>query len=131
MPKNAETIEIAWTALAVVGALIALWGVYTAIVQINLAKRSKTNGARLMVARATGQRETLRVITQVLFGISGYMAMMRPNSPTPPGIPSRLVIVVLLMGGAFFTVLQSLLDQLNRRRLISYLEENPPIAKDC
>lgn len=103
-----------WTIAALVGAVIAAWATYDAV--LDLRALGATSNGRRILAVGWVRREAIRFLIQVTWAGIGFAALQRPEGPANP-------LVLLLVGTNVALALNTILDARDRirlRRIIGY-----------
>ena len=117
-----DPIVVGWTVIALIGTVVALYGLWSARATELAAAAAGHNGARLRVARLSRWRERLRVLFHLMFFVAGLLAMLREPTPNTPQNGSRTAVIGFLVAGQAVVTLGSVVDQVGRQRLMVYLD---------
>lgn len=111
-----QVVEVVWTIVAAIGLVACFIGLREAVGDRTYLRANNLNGRRLIVAQGLIRREALRLCIQLAGGYIGIYALGQPNPPD-----ARLnFLTFLLVAMQVFTVINTVLDQRDRARLIAY-----------
>ena len=115
--SNANWVEVAWTAGAIIGATLLLPMVIDSWRYLRYLQRSGMNGALLISARSRLRDERKDLIEMTIFSVLGIASVIEPSPSGSTNDPTYLSYLLLI---GFFLVLTQVLIR-GRQRQSEYL----------
>jgi hypothetical protein len=123
MHANVSILEAIWTIAAMIGLMVQVVLLASAIGDLNALKRTQQNGERRIIAWQNIRNEAVRLILQSVFVWIGLVA-----SSLPPRMPSRgggvltsVIIPLIYISVVVMISASSILDFRDRRTLVDRL----------
>ena len=122
-------IEIVWTLIALVGAVVSIYNFREARDDCTALREAGLFNGRWLVARSTKWVEGLRLFVQAVFGAIGVMTMFFPETPDQLDQPWYVVVFGILatwglIGSSLAITTQSFINAYVRRQLSGVKDSN-------
>jgi hypothetical protein len=112
--------SVIWTITASIGVVVSTIALKDARHDEAILQAAKIDGAKRVVVVGHIRRETMRLIVQVCFLVTGVLVLL-PGSQTGP-LSETEVIKILIVVPAALIVLNSIEDMRARQRLLNMLK---------
>lgn len=120
--STASLLEVAWTALALVGVSVSALNGWDAIADLQLLKAQSRNGSALVIAKGIVRNEAIRLVTQSAFLTIGVIAMVLRN--VDPYSGSRFFLAALFIAAEAGLVYASIADRRDAKYLLAVPKED-------